>query len=290
MLGSHPTSQTIEEVFRRDLSQTIQNILDLIEGRPRQLFEILLLYWDMENIRTILRGKLANRPSQEILSSTLPVGQLTEPLLNELTQAPDINSVIQILHTWKFVFAKELIRALPEFEQAHKLLILEHALEKTFSSEADRIIGTLKDSELALGKFLSVLRDFFNIRSSLRLREQRLSMDQAQSYYLGKGAHINKNLFTLITQQETSEAACHFIHTTLNLQEKPKDEIQLERTLEHQLFERGMRSILGDPLGFDILLGFLWHKVAEIRNIRIIIKGKIAQIRNEKLQEELIRV
>ena len=290
MLGSQPTVQTIEEVFRRDLSETTQNILSLLEGRPRELFELLLSYWDMENIKTILRGKFANRSSGEILSSTLPVGQLTEPLLNELAQAPDIQTVMQILHTWKLVFGRALLRVLPEFEQTHKLLVLEHALERTFFSEADRVIGTLKESELSLGRFISNLRDFFNIRSSLRLREQKLPMDQARSYFLGKGTYVGENLFTLITQQDTSEAACNLIHTTLNLQEKPKDEIQLERVFEHRLFEKGMRSILGDPLGFDILLGFLWNKIAEIRNVRILIKGKIAQIRNERLQEELVHV
>jgi V/A-type H+-transporting ATPase subunit C len=290
MLGNQPTAQTIEEVFRRDLSETTQNILGLLDGRPRELFELLLLYWDMENIKTVIRGKFSNRPSDEILSSTLPVGQLTEPLLNELVQAPDIPSVMQILHTWKLVFGRELLRILPEFEQTHRLLILEHALEKTFFSEVNRVVGTLKDSELTLGKFLSDLRDFFNIRSSLRLREQKLPMDQTRSYFLGKGTFVGENLFTLITQQETSETACNLVNTALNLPEKPKDEIQLERTLEQRLFEKGMRSILGDPLGFDILLGFLWNKIAEIRNVRILIKGKMAQIRNERLQEELIHV
>jgi V/A-type H+-transporting ATPase subunit C len=284
--ASLPSS--IDEVLRRNLGESIQKILSLLEGRPRVLFEKLILYWDMENIRTILRGKNSRQSAEDILTSTLPLGRLNEALIEELIKAEDIESVLQILSIWKFPFARELSRALPEFEQTSRLFILEHALEEVFFAEVGQIIPGLSDSEKALGRLLMNLKDLFNLRSALRLREEKIAPEQAPHYFLGKGARVNQSLFLLILNQDTSDAACTLAASALGLAEKPKDEITLERILEHRFLEIGIKSFLGDPLGFDILIGFLWLKISEIRNIRLIVKGKLASIRMDRLENELI--
>ncbi len=290
LLEENPSLSTLEEVFRRDLADTTQSILKLLDGEPRKLFETLLLYWDMEAIRTVLRGKFTNRSSSEILFSTLPVGQLSEPLLKELAESPDLKSVIEILYIWKFPFSRDLFQVLSKFQETQKLIILESALENSFLRIADEQIKKLKQEKEALGEFLSYLKDLFNVRSALRIREEHLPLAQGLSYFLNKGAHIGKSLYTSILQQETSEAACQMISTALGLSQKAKDEVCVERLLEQKVYRESGKAFLGDPLGFDVVFGFLWLKIAEIRNLRIIVRAKIARIPSEKIEEELIHV
>lgn len=290
LLQENPSPNTLEEMFRRDLFETTQDILRLIEGEPLKLLEALLLYWDAQAVRTVLRGKFANRPSLEILLSTLPAGKLNEPLLKELAEAPDVKSLIQILYLWKFPLGRALMRVLPRFQETQELIVLEHALEKSFFREMTEKVKELSQEKQALGQFLSLLKDLFNVRSALRIREQRLPLAQGVAYFLDKGNTVGKNLFIAILQQETSESACQLISTALGIPQKPKDEFTLERCLDQKIFQEGIRKFLGDPLGFDLIFGFLWLKIAEIQNLRVIIRGKAAGIGPEKLEEELIHV
>lgn len=288
LLGPQPSAAALEDLIRRDLFEDVQALRALVDGRPRELLDTVLLYWDMEAIRTLLRGKNSNQPPDEILSSTLPIGRLSEPLIRELTKTQDLRSLVEILYTWKFPFSRPLMKALISFEPHGRFVDLEHALEKEFFEEADRTLGAIGTSETALRTFFDDLKDLFNIRCALRVRDSGISPDRAISYFLGKGQRAGKSLFLLIVQQDSAQAACSIAAANLGLEEKPKDELALERVLEHRLFQIGMSAYLGDPLSFDVVLGYLWNKIAEIRNARIIIKGRLAAIRPERIEEELL--
>ncbi|MBI1870941.1 MAG: V-type ATPase subunit [Chlamydiae bacterium] len=288
---SHEISlERVEEALRRDLCQITQTLLNSLEGRPKILFETLLLFWDMEAIKTVLRGKFSERDPDEILSSTFPVGRLNEALLKELSGAANVRSVIEILITWKSIFSKSLGKVLSQFEETQNLFILESTLEKDFLNQINQTLQHLSLNELSLRKMMNDLKDIFNARSSLRIRGQELTLDQTLEYYLDKGTHLGKGQFIQIVQSETSESACHLIASILMISEKPKDEVELERILDQRLFKNGMRSFLGDPLGFDLLLGFLFYKIAEVRNIRLILRGKKTNISMGKLEKELLNV
>ncbi|MBI1882941.1 MAG: V-type ATPase subunit [Chlamydiae bacterium] len=285
---SQRDTSLFEEVLRRNLSETTQGVLGLLEGRPSRLFELLLTLWDVEAIKTILRGVFTRQPSQKIIESIVPAGRLSEPLLKELSLAEDVKSVIQILATWKWIFSKALTKTLPLFEEKKEIFFLENALEKAFFEYTEHEISTLKSEEKIMGTILNSLKDLFNLRAAFRMRNPQLSPSEALFYFQGTGLRLKKNLFVSLIQQETSEAACLLASSIFALPEKSKSESVIEKTLDHRVFEEGAKASLGNPLGFDIPLGFLWQKIAEIRNVRLILRGKKARLHSQKLEEELL--
>jgi len=64
----------------------------------------------------------------------------------------------------------------------------------------------------------------------------------------------------------------------------------LERFLETVVFERGIRLFRKDPLNVSVPLGYLWRKLNEFTNLRILARGKRYRLPNAAIREELLLV
>src|SRR5665647_1894847 len=105
----------VEDALRRNLSNTFRLILSFVKGEDAQtLMQIFLNRWDIQNIKTILRGKNIHAPANEILESLAPAGALDDATLVALTKQPDVKAVIDLLATWgiEYQVASKSITAL----------------------------------------------------------------------------------------------------------------------------------------------------------------------------------
>ncbi len=57
-LVRHVGLRAVDEALARNFQRATQAILGFADGRPRALIEIVLLRWDLENLRVIVRGKM----------------------------------------------------------------------------------------------------------------------------------------------------------------------------------------------------------------------------------------
>ena len=105
----------IEVALRRDFSAAFRKILRFMKGDQKEdesekYITILLGRWDVQNIKTILRGKNIHIPSAEILECLVPAGELDETTMVELIKQTDVKAVIDLLATWGISYAKPLTR------------------------------------------------------------------------------------------------------------------------------------------------------------------------------------
>ena len=74
----------IEVAIRKDLVMTFRTILNLIKGGETERYlTIILNRWDVQNIKTIMRGKKIQEPPSDILECLIPAGELDEAALTE---------------------------------------------------------------------------------------------------------------------------------------------------------------------------------------------------------------
>ena len=86
--------RAIEEAISRNLFRTNRKMLSLATGHCRELVEILLVRWDIYNIKTILRGIFWESGSERILENIFPAGRLERPLLKELARQSEIKGFL----------------------------------------------------------------------------------------------------------------------------------------------------------------------------------------------------
>ncbi len=104
----------IEYALRKNFTRTFRNILKFVREEEAEKYISLFLHrWDIQNIKTILRGKNIHITNEEILECLVPAGELDEVTLIELVRQPDVRAVIDMLATWKIAYAKPLTREFP---------------------------------------------------------------------------------------------------------------------------------------------------------------------------------
>lgn len=135
----------IEVAIRKDLVKTFRTVLNLIRGGETESYlTIILNRWDVQNIKTILRGKKIQENPSEILECLIPAGELDEAALTELVKQPDVKAVIDLLATWGIIYSRPLTLNFKEFSETGDLLVLEYALDTFYYQDA---ISRLKSGE-----------------------------------------------------------------------------------------------------------------------------------------------
>ena len=121
----------IEYALRRNYTRTFRKIMGIVKGEPAETYiRIFLRRWDIQNVKTILRGKSFHIPQDEIFECLVPAGDLDDVTLGEMIQQPDVKAVIDLLATWRVPYAKPLTRHFPEYAGERNLIVLESALDQ----------------------------------------------------------------------------------------------------------------------------------------------------------------
>jgi V/A-type H+-transporting ATPase subunit C len=289
----------IEVALRKDFTNAFRKILRFMEGDPAEKhIKILLSRWDIQNIKTILRGKNIHLTSAEILECLVPAGQLDDTTLIELIKQPDVKAVIDLLATWGIEYAKPLTRNFKEYSEKRDLSVLEYAIDKFYFENAlDKLSEKSYDDRILLD-MITMEIDVTNIKNVLTMIRDRIDIEEAEIFLITGGQRLNIERLMAMIRTGTLEGAIKFLDATPYnfLSELPAHVFRtekisvIEKELEKYLIKRGISRFLGDPLSIAVAVGYVWAKYNEITNIRIIARCKTADITEKEIREELIYV
>jgi V/A-type H+-transporting ATPase subunit C len=268
------------------------------EGESETYIKILLGRWDIQNIKTILRGKNIHMTSAEIVECLVPAGQLDDTTLIELIKQQDVKSVIDLLATWGIEYAKPLTRNFKEYSEKRDLSILEYAIDKFYYENAlDTLSEDSYDDRIILDMITTEI-DVTNIKNVLKMIRDKIDIEEAEPFLIKGGITLDMEKLLSMLRSGTLEGAIKVLDATPYrfLSELPADVFRTEKTsdfekeLEKYLIKRGISRFLGDPLSIAVAVGYVWAKYNEITNIRIIARCKTADITEKEIREELIYV
>ncbi len=289
----------VEEALRRNLAKTFRLIYSFVKGEDAEkLIKIFLNKWDIQNIKTILRGKNIHVVAQEILESLAPAGALDEATLVELVKQPDVKAVIDLLATWRIEYSKPLTQHFKEYSERKDLVVLEYALDKFYYKNAlDIVNGDSYDEGIIRGMITTEI-DVTNIKSVLRIIRDRIELEDTQYYLIDGGKELDSDkLVTLIKTRTIEGVIRQLAGTAYDFLAKVPDEYvkaekisAFEKELDKFLLQKALSMFTGDPLSIALVIGYLWAKFNEITNIRIISRGKTEDVSEEALMGELVLV
>jgi V/A-type H+-transporting ATPase subunit C len=289
----------IEYALRKNFVRTFRNILKFArEEEAERYITIFLHRWDVQNIKTILRGKNIHITNEEILDCLVPAGELDEATVIELVRQPDVRAVIDMLATWQIVYAKPLTEEYPAFAESGDLALLECALDEYYYENALEQVKRPSYNNGLIRNILSSEIDVVNIRTILRMIRDHIDPGEAKKFLISGGKEFDQrqidHLLTLHSIEEVVEQLkktpyrflANVPPSALRTQKISVIEKQLEKYLVHQ----GVSAFMGDPLSVASVIGYFWAKYNEITNIRIISRCKTADFPVEQLKEELVYV
>jgi V/A-type H+-transporting ATPase subunit C len=287
----------IENALRLNLARTSNLILRLVKDESfENLIRIVLNKWDVQNIKTIMRGKNIHAPADEIRECLVSAGELDEATLVELVKQPDIRAVIDLLGTWNSHYASPLTRSYDKYKKKRDLAVLEYALDKYYYKES---LSTLKGKSYnvtILKELLCSEIDIINLKSALRMVRDGIKPEEGGRIFIEGGTVFETDFLKgLIKERRIMDVVTKLSGTPFSfLQPIGHEEngriSQYEKQLDKYLIEKGIAFFRGDPLSIAGVLGYIWAKNTEITNIRIISRCKNAFIPENEIREEMINV
>lgn len=289
----------IEVALRRDFTSSFRKIFRFMRGDESEKYiKILLGRWDVQNIKTILRGKNIHIPTAEILDCLIPAGELDETTMIELVKQADVKAVIDLLATWGISYAKPLTRTFKEYSEKRDLAILEYALDRFYYKNALRAVKGESYDDCLTREMIMTEIDVTNIKNVFRMIRDKIDVEEAQDYLIEGATSLDIEKLLTMVRTGTFAGAIKLLETSpyAFLSRVPEEVLKaqkisvLEKDLEKYLIKLGKSRFLGDPLSIAIPIGYIWAKYNEITNIRIIARCKTADVPEKDIRGELIYV
>jgi V/A-type H+-transporting ATPase subunit C len=300
-LTRHRGLAAVDEALARHFHATTQRILGFADGRPRTLIEAFLRRWDLANVRALLRGKHTGRSPEEIAASLWPAGTLGEVALRELARQPDIPAVVGSLEALGHPFAIPLAEGLAAYAETRDLLVLELRLDRFYAWHVLQVARGGGHNETVLRELVQAEIDAINVKTALKLA--RLAPDapaeprapgregERLRFFIPGGALTTEELFLLLSHPATLEQGWRALRVRgFPVARPPEDLTAFEKTLDQLLARGAARLYLGDPLGLDVVVGYLALKYNEVVNLRLIARSKALGLPRDLVRREMVLV
>ena len=292
-------ASAIEQGLSDNLVATFKKIISFLEPRQLRLVSIFLGRWDLQNIKTILRGKHVGVDSQEILDNLILLGELEESTLTELAKQEDIKSCIDLLATWRIKYAKPLTQAFPKYHNTGQLAYLELALDKFFYAQTLKKLASRKLDVSLVREIVAREIDLKNIIIAFRLLREKQEVEKAETYFIDGGKDLPKEEFLALLEQKNLDEAVKLIKIKFfsgAIEQGYQTYLSsgnfsaLERAMEDKVIKRAIALFRAEPLGIATIIAYLWAKTNEVVNLRIIARGKEAGMPKDRIKDSLVLV
>ncbi|HEU5299519.1 MAG TPA: V-type ATPase subunit [bacterium] len=290
-LARYPALQAVDVALARNFYQSTTRILSFADGAPRDLIEVVLMRWDLGNLRTILRGKHTGTPAEEIAANLMPAGSLNEAALRELAGQPDIPAVVGAFSGLEHPFAAPLSAGLGAYLETKDLFELELRLERFYAEHALRVARGRGHNSQVVRALMEAELDAINVKTAFKLRGADLSPDAKAAFFVPGGRIVGEEAFLLLADRERAEQGMKWLRIQgFPVKTAAEDLTAFERDLDLAMVRGQAALYLGDPLGIDIVIAYLALKHNEVKNLRLIARSKQLGIPRDRVRREMVVV
>ena len=253
--GKYTGVACIEYALRKNFVRTFRKILMFAKIEEAERYITIFLHrWDIQNIKTILRGKNIHATNEEILDCLIPAGELDESILNELVRQPDPKTVIDLLATWRIPWARPLTQAFPDFARTGDLGRLECSLDRYYYEKA---LGSVLGSDInktIIRRVLTIEIDTVNIKTVLRMIRDHVDPGEASQFLIPGGLEFDIKKLTALLSLHTIDDALvamavsryKFLSSVPEAEVKAQKISVVEKELERYLVKQGTGSFSGE--------------------------------------------
>ncbi len=277
----------VDQAVARNFYNTARRLLSFSDGKPHELIEVLLLPFDLANLKAIARGKHAGKGIEDIQGSLFPAGSLKPSLLEEAAAASDMPSAAQVLALSRTELAAAFLRAARQYQNDADLFAVELALDQAYyAAGLQRLRDAGAPAELV--RHFQRQIDATNLLTALKLRGREVDTLPGELFVPG-GREVKRAVFdALLTDAEggalqaLSDGAFSGVADAAARGDLAAAEGEVRR-----LLDAGAKRLAADPLDIGIVVDFLRRKEEEAAQLRLLARGKFYGVSREALEREL---
>ena len=284
----------LELALNRSLAESFKKLIRIAPYELSLLIKEYAKRKDIEDIKTILRGKFTNANEKLILNSITAAGALSHNFLASLLKKESIEEILKDNKLVDFYLFKG---ALKDFNEKKSLVAIENVFDKNYYSHLMQFSKILPEEGALFRSFLVKEVDIINILTLLRLKKSKFLKESIKDFMISTGGKLrDSKIMALAALEDLNQLAKALENTEYkSVIRKGIDEfnktsslIVLETELYKHLLKESILLLHQHPLSIDVILGYMFAKDIEIRNLKIIVKGKQLGLKEEFIESQLV--
>lgn len=279
--GPDLTGDTLPDLDRAvmvHLNRTVGDLPRLVSGKAREAVSLLLMRTDLANVKTILRGKQAGWPPEEIMGH-LGAGTIPRAFYGLLVEAADAASLAQLFSLPEHPLAGALRSAVAA---AGEPLEMEITLDRECYTAMLRRAQEIKQPYIA--DFMSFEIDALNLSTGLKLFTLGLA-GPSPRFFLQGGRRVGLPLFEQLAQAGV-DALKVLKDTVFGRVAEVRDLSTLGRVLGCIILAKaheGAKDLLGAGMANDYIL----HQEWEAGRIRLLARRSLFGLPSSDVEPEV---
>ncbi len=280
-LLEHALKNNLERSFTKLRRISDEDMLELIDG--------YLARHDVWNIKTILRAlytKQDKAKTKEMLLVT--AGPASEEFLLGLLNQKSFEDAVHMLQKSKWKSA---------VDGKEGLMQIENGLDTQYYRELLEVADRLSSEGALFKRFIVTEIEILNLLVIMRMvREEVDAEDIKKLLFWVSGSRLNPLFDELVTKTSVEEIvqACQntlfkeALNRGLAGYEKTRSLVEMERELRRYLLRISAQFSRKGVLTFNVVLGYMFEKEQEARNIRVIMKGRELGMGDKYIEQEMV--
>ena len=274
--------KVVDKALARDFYTTTRSILNFSDGLPHDLIALLLLRYDLYNVKAVARAKHAGRELEAVQEVFFPAGTLKPAVLDTVAGATDMAAAAQALLATPTPLKGAFSRAASAYQSDQDLYALELALDRAYY----RIIFDTLDRVNAPRDFARYMRrevDATNLRTALKLRGRDTARDDL---FIPGGKEVGRAVFDTVAG-DTSAGALQVLNGTGFAPVADTSTLSEAEEAIRGVVNQSAKRLAADPLGIGVVANYLRLKEEEAARLRLLARGKFYGVPRDTLSREL---
>ncbi len=275
----------LERALNQHLVDTWNKLKRISPDEVDMMIDAYLQRFDLYNLKTILRSIHA-QDKDEAQSLLIPAGSISEARLHDLLALDTVPEFLSKLSSMK-ISSPKIAQAAQNFSQSRSIIEIENALEQYYY---DYLVGFTQLIPSRGELFRNFLEDDIetqNILTTLRLQRAGFDTQKIAPFLLGIPSRLVKSLLAdkstdaqlaLLRDRLSEEGALTFPHSLTIV----------ELDLERSLLKRTKTMLRQKPLSVDVILGYMFAKEIEVKNLKMMLRSRQLNLDNEFVEQQLI--
>ncbi|MBI2650136.1 ATP synthase A1 subunit C [Candidatus Woesearchaeota archaeon] len=294
LANEYSGADLLELALNRNLAESFKKLMRISPYELALLIKEYAKRKDIEDIKTILRGKFTNANEKETANSITAAGTLSYDFLVSLMKKESIEEVLKNNRLVEYSLFED---GLKDLKEKNNLVGIENALDKFYYSHLIQFSKILPKEGTLFRDFLLKEVEILNILTLLRLKKAKFGKDNLKDFIISSGNRLKDykilNLANLEDLEELSKALERMEYGSIvkrGIEEfkKTGSLIMLETELYKYLLKQSALFMHQHPLSIDVILGYMFAKDIEVRNLKIIIKGKQLGLKEDFIESQMV--
>ncbi len=267
-----------ESMLAAELKEAFDLILK-ISPKP-ELISIMALRYDVHNLKVLFKAKYLGIKSDLLI----PVGSLDLDKMEYAVAEEDFRDLPEKLRRAAEDVSEDFL--VNRDPQVIDLLLDQVLYDQLVSSARERGINFLE------GMFIRQI-DLTNLKSIIRVKRMGLNRELLKNILLPHGSIPNdllagmldeplESLITMLSMSDYADLVSEGVRNWLD-----KGTVSSLEKLSDDYITAYLKKGKWTPFGLEPLVGYLWAKEIEIKNIRLILVGKINKLPAEAIRERI---